>query len=80
MRPKHPHAAESGVGEYTARESEAPNSVHWKERAANAHRNLAPEPQGSGAFYFPPGRQLAVAGGAGCGPPVAQPAHGLSAA
>jgi len=27
MRPKHPHAAESGVGEHTARESEAPNSV-----------------------------------------------------
>jgi len=27
MRPKHPHAAESGVGKYTARESEAPNCV-----------------------------------------------------
>lgn len=27
MRPRHPHAAESGVGEHTARESEAPNSV-----------------------------------------------------
>ena len=27
MRPKHPHAAESGVGKHTARESEAPNSV-----------------------------------------------------
>jgi|GEM_PF-4279217 len=27
MRPKHPHAAESGVGEHKARESEAPNIV-----------------------------------------------------
>jgi hypothetical protein len=27
MRPKHPLAAESGVGKHTARESEAPNSV-----------------------------------------------------
>ena len=27
MRPRHPHAAESGVGKHTARESEAPNSV-----------------------------------------------------
>ena len=27
MRPKHPHAAESGVGKHTARESEAPNCV-----------------------------------------------------
>jgi len=41
MRPKHPPAAESGVGEPTARESEAPNSGQRKERAANAHHNLA---------------------------------------
>ena len=27
MRPRHPHAAESGVGKHTARESEAPNGV-----------------------------------------------------
>jgi uncharacterized Zn-finger protein len=40
MRPKHPHAAESGVGEHTARESEAPNVCVGKERVANAHPQI----------------------------------------
>jgi hypothetical protein len=42
MRPKHPHAAESGVGKHTARESEAPNSMRGKERVANAHPQIWP--------------------------------------
>jgi len=38
MRPKHPHAAESGVGKHTARESErAQSCAAGKERVANAH-------------------------------------------
>ena len=38
MRPKHPHAAESGVGKHTARESErAQACATGKERVANAH-------------------------------------------
>src|ERR1019366_9794964 len=54
MRPRHPHAAESGVGKHTARESErAQACAAGKERVANAHpHNLAPEPQGSGAILF----------------------------
>ena len=45
MRPKHPHAAESGVGKHTARESErAQACANGKERVANAHSHtLAPE-------------------------------------
>ena len=45
MRPKHPHAAESGVGKHTARESEsAKECAVGKERVANAHpHKLAPE-------------------------------------
>jgi hypothetical protein len=34
MRPRHPHAAESGVGKHTARESEAYGKYHqllWPE-------------------------------------------------
>ena len=54
MRPKHPHAAESGVGKYIARESErAQVCITGKERVANAHpQNLAPGPQGPGAIFF----------------------------
>jgi hypothetical protein len=38
MRPKHPHAAESGVGKHTARESESAQACAiGKERVANAH-------------------------------------------
>jgi hypothetical protein len=38
MRPKHPHAAESGVGKYTARESERVQAcATGKERVTNAH-------------------------------------------
>jgi hypothetical protein len=38
MRPRHPHAAESGVGKHTARESESAQAcATGKERVANAH-------------------------------------------
>lgn len=45
MRPRHPHAAESGVGKHTARESESAQAcADGKERVANAHpHKLAPE-------------------------------------
>jgi hypothetical protein len=45
MRPRHPHAAESGVGKHTARESESAQAcAAGKERVANAHpHKLAPE-------------------------------------
>ena len=45
MRPKHPHAAESGVGKHTARESERVQAcAAGKERVTNAHpHKLAPE-------------------------------------
>ena len=55
MRPKHPHAAESGVGKHTARESErAQACATGKERVANAHSHkLASEAsKTSGAFLF----------------------------
>jgi hypothetical protein len=54
MRPKHPHAAESGVGKHTARESESAKvCAAGKERVANAHTHkLAPEAsKTSGAFF-----------------------------
>ncbi len=54
MRPKHPHAAESGVGKHTARESESAKAcAAGKERVANAHpHKLAPEAsKTSGAFF-----------------------------
>ena len=45
MRPKHPHAAESGVGKHIARESERVQAcAAGKERVTNAHpHKLAPE-------------------------------------
>src|SRR5258707_15821487 len=55
MRPRHPHAAESGVGKHTARESErAQACATGKERVANAHpQKLASEPsKSSGAFFI----------------------------
>ena len=54
MSPKHPHAAESGVGKHTTRESErAQACAAGKERVANAHpHKLAPEAsKTSGAFF-----------------------------
>ena len=54
MRPKHPHAAESGVGKHITRESEsAKECAAGKERVANAHSHkLAPEAsKTSGAFF-----------------------------
>ena len=54
MRPKHPHAAESGVGKHIARESERVQAcAAGKERVTNAHpHNLALEPQGFRAILF----------------------------
>ncbi len=54
MRPRHPHAAESGVGKHTARESERVQAcAAGKERVTNAHPHfLAPGPQGPGAKLF----------------------------
>ena len=45
MRPRHPHAAESGVGKHTARESERVQAcAAGKERVTSAHpHKLAPE-------------------------------------
>jgi hypothetical protein len=45
MRPRHPHAAESGVGKHITRESESAKvCAAGKERVANAHpHKLAPE-------------------------------------
>jgi hypothetical protein len=57
MRLRTSHAAKSGVGEYTARESECAQRMR-RERARGERPppNLAPEPQGSGAlFLYPPG-------------------------
>lgn len=57
MRPRHPHAAESGVGKHTARESESAQAcAAGKERVANAHpQKLAPEAsKTSGAFFLLP--------------------------
>ena len=53
MRSRTSHAAKSGVGEYTARESESAQRMR-RERARGERPppNLAPEPQGSGALFF----------------------------
>src|SRR5476649_2135413 len=53
IRSKTSHAAKSGVGEHTARESESAQRVR-RERVRGEHPppNLAPEPQGSGALFF----------------------------
>ncbi len=54
MRPKHPHAAESGVGKHTARESERVQAcAAGKERVTHAHpQNLASGSQDPGALFF----------------------------
>ena len=52
MRSKTSHAAKSGVGEHTARESESAQCVPMGKSAWRAPTpNLAPEPQGSGALF-----------------------------
>ena len=62
MSPKQPHAAESGVGKHTTRESERVQAcAAGKERVTNAHpHKLAPEAsKTSGAFFvfgFPAAR------------------------
>lgn len=58
MRPKHPHAAESGVGKHTARESERVQAcATGKERVTNAHpHKLASEASklpGPFSFFTP---------------------------
>ena len=53
MRPKHPHAAESGVGKHTARESErAQSCAAGKERVANAHPQIWPRDRKVPGPYF----------------------------
>jgi hypothetical protein len=53
MRLRTSHAAKSGVGEHTARESECAQRMRWERaRGERPPPNLAPEPQGSGALLF----------------------------
>ena len=53
MRLRTSHAAKSGVGEYTARESECAQRMRWERaRGERPPPNLAPEPHGSGALFF----------------------------
>ena len=55
MRPRHPHAAESGVGKHTARESERVQAcAAGKERVTNAHPHNWPRKLQSfrGLFVF----------------------------
>ena len=53
MRLKPSHAARSGVGEHTARESESAQCVRLgRERGELPPPSLALEPNGSGAFLF----------------------------
>ncbi len=54
MRPKHPPAAESGVGKHTARESErAQACANGKERVAHAHPQIWPRDRKvSGPYFF----------------------------
>lgn len=54
MRPRHPPAAESGVGKHTARESERVQAcAAGKERVTHAHPQIWPSgPQGSGGLIF----------------------------
>ena len=61
MRPRHPHAAESGVGKHTARESErAQACAAGKERVANAHpQKLASEASKLPEPFFMPKLVLA---------------------
>jgi hypothetical protein len=57
MRSRTSHAAESGVGEHKARESESAQHCATGKSAWRAPTpNLAPEPQGSGALFFTGGR------------------------
>jgi len=53
MRSRTSHAAKSGVGEHTARESESAQCMR-RERVCGEHPppNLAPGPKGSGAKLF----------------------------
>jgi len=53
MRLRTSHAAKSGVGEHTARESECAQRMRWERaRGKRPPPYLAPEPKGSGALFF----------------------------
>lgn len=53
MRPKHPPAAESGVGKHTARESErAQSCAIGKECVANTHPQIWPRDRKVPGPYF----------------------------
>lgn len=54
MRPIHPHAAESGVGKHTARESERVQACAiGKERVTHAHPQIWPRDRKvSGPYFF----------------------------
>ena len=52
MRSRSSHAAESGVGEHAARESEAPNVCDGKERVASAHPQIWPRNRKVPGPYF----------------------------
>ena len=53
MRPKHPHAAESGVGKHTARESErAQSCAIGKECVANTQPQIWPRDRKVPGPYF----------------------------
>jgi hypothetical protein len=59
MRPKHPHAAESGVGKHTARESErAQSCAIGKECVANTQPQIWPRDRKVPGPYFFPGFRL----------------------
>ena len=60
MRPRHPHAAESGVGKHTARESESAQAcAAGKERVANAHPHIWPRDRKvPGPYRLPRRRRL----------------------
>ena len=63
MRSRTSHAAKSGVGEHTARESECAQRVRWERaRGERPPPNLAPQPKGCGAKCFLRGRDEVWAG------------------
>jgi hypothetical protein len=62
MRPRHLHAAESGVGKHIARESESVQAcAAGKERVTNAHpQKLAPEASKLPEPFFCPDSAIRV--------------------
>jgi hypothetical protein len=74
MRLRTSHAAKSGVGEHTARESECAQRMRWERaRGERPPPNLAPEPKGSGALFFcTSGTPLSAVNIPGAGPEPGQ--------